>query len=89
MKGAPLAHGARRRRGLEQALRRLGVFLVRHLILRIGAETPRDRIDMIIDRLRELQIVVHRVADRLRLVLRDAAVIAGQQHRPFGERHEQ
>ena len=32
---------------------------------------------------------MHRVADRLRLVQRDAAVIAGQQHRPFGQRHEQ
>ena len=44
---------------------------------------------MLIDRLRKLQIIVHRVADRLRLVARDAAVISGQQHRPFGQRDEQ
>ncbi len=32
---------------------------------------------------------MHGVADRLRLVRRDAAVIAGQQHRPFGQGYEQ
>src|SRR5713101_9923798 len=59
-------HCACRRRGFEKAFRRLGVFLERHLILRLGPQTPSDRIYMVIDRLRELQIVVHRVADRLR-----------------------
>src|SRR6478735_3238521 len=38
--GRSAGHRARRRRGLEKALRRLGVFLERHLILRIGAEPP-------------------------------------------------
>ncbi len=32
---------------------------------------------------------MHRVADRLRFVRRDAAVVAGQEHRPFRQRHEQ
>ena len=44
---------------------------------------------MIIDRLRLLEIAVHGIADRLRLVRRDAAVIAGEQHRPLCQRHEQ
>jgi len=73
-----------RRRGLEKAFSRFGVFLERYLIGGIGAETLGDGIDMVIDRLREVDIAVYRVADRLRLLRRDAAVIPGQQHRPFG-----
>src|SRR5882672_10609996 len=56
-----------------------GAFLERHLIRRIGAETAGDAVDMVIDRLREFQVAVHGIADRLRLVRRDAAVIPGQQ----------
>src|SRR3954463_2460447 len=71
------------RRRLEQTFRRFGVFLERHLVGGIGAQTLGDGIDMLIDRLREVDITVYRVADRLRLLRRDAAVVAGQQHRPF------
>src|SRR5439155_9592148 len=77
-----------RRRGPEKAFRRFGVFLERYLIRGIGAQTLGDGIDMVIDRLREADIAVHRVADRLRLLRRDAAVIPGQQHRPFGQGYE-
>ncbi|MEH2688197.1 hypothetical protein DXU04_25220 [Bradyrhizobium diazoefficiens] len=87
--GRAAGHRARGRRRLEQAFGRLGVFREQHLVLRIGAEAAGDRVDMIVDRLRALEIAVHGVADRLRLVRRDAAVVAGQQHRPLRQRHEQ
>ena len=77
-----------RRRGLEKAFRRFGVFLERYLIPGIGTEALGDGIDMVVDGLREIDVAVHGIADRSRLVLRDAAIIPRQQHRPFGQRDE-
>src|SRR3954449_11679795 len=66
-----------RRRWLEEAFRRFGIFLEGHLIRRVRPETPSDRIDVVIDGVRELQIIMHGVADRFRFLQRDAAVIPG------------
>ena len=66
------------RRGPENTFRRLGLFLERYLIAGIGAEALGDSIDVLIDRLRETDVAMNGIADRPRLVRRDAAVVARQ-----------
>src|SRR5579872_1119127 len=51
--GRAAGHRTRRRRRLEKALRRLGIFLKGNLVVRIGPQSPRNGVDMLINRLRE------------------------------------
>ena len=80
----------RTRRGSRprQAFRRRRVFLERHEILWVGAELHAKIVHEIIDRARFLDVGMHRFLRRAHAVLGDAAIVAGEQHRPFRERHE-
>ncbi len=88
MLGTPLLSARAAEAGRVQALRRRGVFLERHEIVRLGAELDAEVEHEIVDRARRLDVAVHRLLGGSHAVLGHAAVVAGQQHRPFGERHE-
>src|SRR5262249_12370224 len=78
-----------RRRGWPyQRLRSVCIFLERYQIVARGAELDAEIAHPVVDCARGCEIAVHGVLDRARRILLHAAIIAGQQHRPFGERHE-
>ena len=89
MVGAPAATARAAEEGAVELLGRGRVFVERHEVVGIGAEAPHDRRDAFIDVARQGDVAQHRLAHRHGLSRGDAAVVAGQQHRPFGERHEQ
>ena len=79
---------ARGRSRTRQALRRRRIFFERHKIARRRAKLDAEIKHEIIDRARLLDIRMHRLLRGAHAVFGDAAIIAGKQHRPFCERHE-
>jgi hypothetical protein len=73
---------------MRQALGRLGVFFERNEVVGPGPEPVAELRDPIVDLARLGDVTVHRLADRDHVVRPHAAVVACDQHRPLGQRHE-
>src|SRR5712664_3917852 len=86
--GRAVLERARGRGRAREALRGGGIFLERHQIGGGCAELDAEVEDEIVDRPRFFEIAMHRLLGGPHAVLGDAAVIAGEQHRPLGERDE-
>ena len=88
MLGAPLMSARAAEDGRDQPLGGSGVFLERHQIVGRGAQLDAQVAHPVVDRPRSLEVGMHGFLDGDGAVFGHAAVIAGQQHRPLGERHE-
>ena len=76
------------RGGTDQALGGVGVFFKRHQIRRVSAELDAERIHPFINGTRQSKVAMHRVFDGPHAICLHTAVIAGEQHGPFGQRHK-
>ncbi len=85
---APFCSARAAEAGRDRLSRGGGVFLERHQVGGLGAELDAQVEHEIVDRARLFEVAVHRFLRGAHAVLGDAAVVAGEQHRPFGERHE-
>src|SRR6516162_6457284 len=86
--GGTVEQRPRRRRRANQVVCRSSVFFERHQIVRRRPELLAHAHDPIVDRARGGEIAVNGVLDVDGALRGHASVVAGQQHRPFGQRHK-